>query len=629
MRTATSAHSGQSRRTKSEGSKDYANILRHMVALTTRALGLPATASQVKEHNAEAIAQLPESFGVLLSHYLPKLADGGSLKRWRAPGKRLSFYAPANWHGALPPELPPSLAARVLQAIRVFRRHHPLIPFSVRDIAEGAVPAVCTAVELSSCITSLATQERLVRVGHIGSAALYYEADAYEKLTSTAKRGLRSSYNAAACAPDAQLTLVGAISVLAQMVTEERIREASPRDRPALLKRPISTAEFANALRDGRSVGRLNKDTLREAIASATAKKRVREGTALRCVGSIGTKHFYSLEPSSHVAWMDLQIAAYQLQQLLDCSEHRTLLRLRVDGRSASGVMVPRVVGAARFAEFAARLQWRREHLSQMPWRTLLTSAEVKSHEALVGRALDAEAELSHAVRAFGGDAIQLISYVPDIPDDGALVPTLQVEKAGLACGVARSKSARDLSGRLAQKLGAVERTVSSRVEIEARSKRKGGRARVYLRRSRVLCHLINLSGGPTWSLVGAYAGEVLGDLSDSDVFCWVLEHGSDHDMMLAAAALAILDSMRAREGLASFLAEQCRLPQRASAAMEFAIVGLARKPLLPRATGLEFTHRDLLRDLRRDPDRRIARLALWTLNTWEQPVSDAELIRL
>lgn len=607
----------------------YRKVLPRMVAHATRELGLPALPSQIKELNAAAIARLPPDLGRLLSHYLPKFADAGLLIRWRAKGRQNSFYAPIDWTGALPPELPRSWSNQVFEAILAFHTKHPSTPFTSRDIASQLASQVLLASSVAPCISALAAGRRLVRVGEVSGMTLYMEANAYLALSLRQRRAVVNNYTSASIDGDVIPTLAGAVASLARVVAQQRIREAPAEDRVALASRPIETAELTAALSQGLCVGPLNAKTLPAAIASATAKPRKTSKTALRRVGNFSNRHFYSVSDEEHSPYVDFRIAEFQLAKLIECWELRTLRGIARTRLSDSGTDVPAIVAVARFAEFAARVQWRRELLAQMPWRTLLTKGECEQHEALLDRALAVEAQMAHAVRVTGGGGIQLICHVPDIPDDGAVVPTLVIEAAAMAAGISRAKSTRELSGQLALKLGAVERAVSSRVVFEPTRDRKGGRARVYLRRSRVLCHLLRKGGGPTWAAIGAFAEDVLGDLSEADVFSWLLMNGNDRERMIAAACLAILDSMSAREALAEFLDDERRQPQRASAAMEFAVVGLARKPLLPRATGLEFVHQDLLKVLRRDSDRRIARLAMWALRSWEPAVTQRVLLAL
>ncbi len=92
---------------------------------------------------------------------------------------------------------------------------------------------------------------------------------------------------------------------------------------------------------------------------------------------------------------------------------------------------------------------------------------------------------------------------------------------------------------------------------------------------------------------------------------------------MVAAACLAILDSASARTALASFLTDRMQAKEHATAAMEFAIIGLGRKPLLPRETGLEHSHECLLRDLRSGNNKRLGVLAFWALESWRPGTSE------
>lgn len=629
MKLGRGSHHAERRGEAQSARPNYRIVLPRMVANATRVLGLPALPRQVKELNAAAISRFPPCIGRFFSKYLLEFAAEGRLKRWRVEGRKLSFYAPLDWHGALPPELPISQSARLLEAIREYHRHHPDTPFTPRDIAARLVPQGCSARTVASGISVLARRGRLVRLGKVSGDTIFYETSAYRALSPRQKRASLQRYTAAILDGRATPTLASAVIALVHVVEQQRLRNLAARDRFALKGRPIETAEFAAALASGLSIGPLTEKTLSAAIASATAKPRTTSKSALRCVGSIGTRHFYTVADDKPSPYVDFRIAEYQLAKLLECDELRTLRGIARAGLATSGTAVPAVVAMARLSEYAARLQWRREFLAQMPWRTLLTKDECQQHGELVARAVAVEAQMVNAVRAIGGDGIQLASYIPDIPDDGAVVATLAVEKAATIAGLTRGKSARDLSGRLARKMGAVERTVPSRVALASTGIRRGGRARVYLRRSRVLCHFLRKVGGPTWAAIGAFAEDVLGDLSEADVFSWLLMNGKDRERMIAAACLAILDSMSAREALAAFLDDERRQPQRASAAMEFAVVGLARKPLLPRATGLEFVHQDLLKLLRRDSDRRIARLAMWTLRSWKPAVTQRELLAL
>ncbi|MDQ8153426.1 MAG: hypothetical protein P3B98_02085 [Gemmatimonadota bacterium] len=607
----------------------YRVVLPQMVAKATRELGLPALPRQIRALNAAAITGLPATFDRLFSHYLPKFAEAGLIRRWKLEGRRTSFYAPKNWHGALPPKLPYSMAAQFLEAARQFHRDNPATPFTSRDITARLASDVRGAGFVASGIGALATQGRLVRVGKTGCDRLYFEPRAYRALSTRARSRVVRNYATALLAGHVTTTLAAAVASLVRALEQQRFASALPSDLAALRGRPFEKAEILAAVNTSISPSALNAGNLSAAIGSATSTFRTTSDVSLRCVGSIGTRHFYAFSKASHSPYVDLRIAEYQLSRLLESAELRILRGIAGTGISDSGVRVPAVVAAARFAEFAARVQWRREVLGQMDARSLLTSNEAEQHRALIASAGDVEHELAAAVRASGGDGIQLTCDVPDIPDDGAVVPTLTVEAAAVTAGLPRGKSQRELSGRLARRLGAVERTVPSRVALAPETRRKGGRARVYLRRSRVLCYLLRKAGGPNWVAIGAYAEEVLGDLSEADVFAWLLMNGNEHDAMVAAACLAILDSMGAREALARFLEAERRQTRRASAAMEFAVIGLARKPLLPRATGLELVHRDLVRVLSRDSDRRIARLALWTLRSWEQEVGERELLTL
>jgi hypothetical protein len=293
------------------------------------------------------------------------------------------------------------------------------------------------------------------------------------------------------------LTLVGALEVIANRILKARNAKLSCADQKVIAARPLTAVDFRNALAKSEVIGPLSVETLSRAIASATSQSRRSTRPTLRCIGSAGAVHFYSIGGPRYSAYVDYRFAEYHLNQLLDCFEMNELSLIKTRGAARSGFMLPKVVGAARLAEFSARLQCRREQLEMMPWCDLLLSTEHTVHLALVHRSRRIEDELRDGVRVLGGDAIQLLLYTPDIPDDGALVATTSIERVAEVAGICFGKSARLLSGALARKLG-VERVISARLDADEEGIRLGGRDRVFLRRSRTLCHLLKKCGGPT-----------------------------------------------------------------------------------------------------------------------------------
>jgi hypothetical protein len=592
-------------------------------------LGRPVTPKEILAHIAESSAPARRAVGIWFRRDLLRLAKRRRIERYAFETlARGSHFAPLGWIGSQR-AAPPSRQQRIRNALSKYTAEHGVLPFTSRMLRGIPAAPKLTPKQWASALSSLTRSGDLVRVGRLGGATLFADGKLFRSLSPSARKRLKARARRAMREGPASGTFTGGLELLVVAAKKVRLRGLSMSDRAIVETRPLTDAELRAPVLGGRKFGPVNSKTISRAIQSATSRGRKHVSAGFRCLGSAARTHFYGTTASWSSPFVDLRFAQHRLELLLQSHAATALTQMLARNLNLNGIAIPGAIAAQRCAEMAARCSCYREAVQSMNAPGMLTSAELEKWQQTDARAVEFEATLLDGVRAHGGDAIQLALLVPDIPDDGALVATTSAERAFSNAGLDQFKSARALSGELARRLGGVERVVSARIPGRTSDRLSGGKNRVYLRRSLVLCYVLRRWGGLAWHAAAAIAAATLGELSDSTVFEWLLNHGSEAEVPIAAACLAILDTVSARECLAQFLISEGTRTDRASAATEFALLGLSKKPVLPRVTALEHTHGEALNRFTDGRHPRLSPLAQRVLLSWQPTATEAMRLAL
>lgn len=401
-------------------------------------------------------------------------------------------------------------------------------------------------------------------------------------------------------------------------IRELASKETDPSQAEILSYRPVTAAQVREFVRShgGDSFAGVLESEVPIGLRYAAAARAGTDNPALVAVGTVGDRKYYHVnkDPRS-VAYLEYlrtarEYRAWERQHPVDELIHALTL-------SSAGVLpVGSCIEQARIASLRRVIRRWQEKLTDVKERTPLLMSEVREAEKWQ-RSLEQGYERLSAWQAPSASVA-----TSGVEDSASRVDIARASQELQSLVGMRLKGPRLVQGRLQ-----AIRALKTPPDDSGNDQAAGGRGRPvenYWERVSYAGYTLGRWGGPRVGAIMTLAAHVAGDLRTPEPFIQTLQWDAPDTHPGAAAVLGMFDDTTSRDALAEYLREAMRSEGTGGAdrlaAMEIAVLGLARLPVGGVAQGLRDEEEEVLQAIADSAsDARLRDTAEVVLRAWRE----------